>query len=1044
MLMLCRGLVLLVVAGASISCSPAANNPDVVGVCTIDGDCPGGYNCLQNVCRIRQCDPGVLRCVNDRLEVCAADAQRHELQSICAAGCAEDLQACADPVCVGHSARCFEGNRQRCLPGGAGWVTEQVCEHGCAEGDCIALGSRVCAPGVQRCMSDNLETCNELGTGWVHTSYCDFGCTSQGCEAPACDAEAKRCVGLAQEVCAPDRRSWQHRRTCADRCIAETGECDDLAGLCREDATRCSGRSIDRCTANGSWEQAQVCDSACLAGACVTCVPGARQCDELQPMVCDADGAAFANQGDVCGQACVDGRCGICSPGTRSCAGDVVTLCTGDGQREEQIANCLTSCREGGCTLCRPAARRCHGSGVQECSAEGDVWAVIEDCGGGCRDGACVGGQVICVPGQRRCTGQDVQVCGHTGTRWLTLESCMGRCGAGTCDDDGACNPFALTVGPTPMRKDGQSSALVVSAPIRRGNGDPIADGTKFTIRVTGAVIQTVDQDLDRAGVQVVSNGGMIDFGVRSIAHEEGEPLGQAHIEVVHTRALRCAGVVDVDYTGANANPHRALDFSDFDAADMSSTILPEARTTVLPGFPTAFGDARDGDFVGPGDMADTMRYAPVAALSDRSVTTTSNIVGLAVGDEVILINLQGSPIAHENLGNYEFFRIASIDIEQHTYLLDRPITKVYGAFRNNNDLTGQVIALQRVPNFRNVSGLVWNDQVWSRSGGGVLVFRARYQTGQVNHSSAGYGPASGLYYYGESYAGRGQQEIVNTPNFGAGASGYSIRGQNCNYYYNNRYHNDGCRGTAGHREIGHNNPWANGAGSAYGAVDLDRLTMGSGSSLQSGIASGGSSGGGIVAVFAEEMNNSSVISSVCRSRIIYQYQGAPNLSCPGVYPSHQGNGIRVYPSGKGSGGSIYVVSQSISGSFGFSPALELTRMRVDAAAIAVDLPDWIYRGRFGDGAFTTQSISVGHNEVRRARIVMAPQTTLGGEMTFALTNSARDGDNALLWHAVEPNEWFVFPVNETGDELKLRVEFAALNRDPLALNGIALEWQTD
>ena len=77
-----RLLLLCSFALAIQACGTQTQSPNTVGVCTVDADCPGGYNCLQNVCRIRQCDPGAQRCLNDRLETCAIDAQRYELQNM--------------------------------------------------------------------------------------------------------------------------------------------------------------------------------------------------------------------------------------------------------------------------------------------------------------------------------------------------------------------------------------------------------------------------------------------------------------------------------------------------------------------------------------------------------------------------------------------------------------------------------------------------------------------------------------------------------------------------------------------------------------------------------------------------------------------------------------------------------------------------------------------------------------------------------------------------------------------------------------------------
>ena len=71
---------------------------------------------------------------------------------------------------------------------------------------------------------------------------------------------------------------------------------------------------------------------------------------------------------------------------------------------------------------------------------------------------------------------------------------------------------------------------------------------------------------------------------------------------------------------------------------------------------------------------------------------------GLEIGDEVLLINLQGDATNHGNVGNYEIKEVARINYGQNTVFFTTNLDKVYGATDSNADITGQKIMLQRVP----------------------------------------------------------------------------------------------------------------------------------------------------------------------------------------------------------------------------------------------------------------------------------------------------------------------------------------------------------
>ena len=73
--------------------------------------------------------------------------------------------------------------------------------------------------------------------------------------------------------------------------------------------------------------------------------------------------------------------------------------------------------------------------------------------------------------------------------------------------------------------------------------------------------------------------------------------------------------------------------------------------------------------------------------------------VGGKIGDEVLLINLQGDATSHGNVGNYEIKEVKRIAYSPYRLLYDQP-DENYDATDSNADITGQKI-MQRVPRYR-------------------------------------------------------------------------------------------------------------------------------------------------------------------------------------------------------------------------------------------------------------------------------------------------------------------------------------------------------
>jgi hypothetical protein len=233
-----------------------------------------------------------------------------------------------------------------------------------------------------------------------------------------------------------------------------------------------------------------------------------------------------------------------------------------------------------------------------------------------------------------------------------------------------------------------------------------------------------------------------------------------------------------------------------------------------------------------------------VTALSGKSAQLLTAVESdcLAPGDEVLLINLQGAPGAVRNVGNWELLRLASVDGSALTFVDEKQ--RFYGDGDDDENLGTepgtQRVALVRVPRFGvldvtetgSISAAPWDGQQ-----GGVVALRAGELklAGRIDASSLGY--RSGRWSEdniscfqslateaGESISGLGAATTAKNE----GASGGLAAG---NAAFNS---NTPVLATPGHASSGE--PGANGGartiglpGSAYGAADGTRLTMGSG-----------------------------------------------------------------------------------------------------------------------------------------------------------------------------------------------------------------------
>ncbi|HSV94945.1 MAG TPA: hypothetical protein VLH94_03180 [Spirochaetia bacterium] len=199
--------------------------------------------------------------------------------------------------------------------------------------------------------------------------------------------------------------------------------------------------------------------------------------------------------------------------------------------------------------------------------------------------------------------------------------------------------------------------------------------------------------------------------------------------------------------------------------APTAPTSKPAAATPVPN---SQLGDGSDGVCtVSTGSVVlDTGSCSGRSTADAVSFTSTANTLagatsiillsppnGLAVGDEVLIINLQGNSSAStwEKVGQYEIHTIASITENNTLNFTDSPLTNSY-------DGTTQKIVVQRIPNYSNVtvaSGATLTASAWDGTKGGVLAFKANGTVnvaGTVTMTGKGYRGGTGL--NGKSQAG--------------------------------------------------------------------------------------------------------------------------------------------------------------------------------------------------------------------------------------------------------------------------------------------------
>ena len=257
-------------------------------------------------------------------------------------------------------------------------------------------------------------------------------------------------------------------------------------------------------------------------------------------------------------------------------------------------------------------------------------------------------------------------------------------------------------------------------------------------------------------------------------------------------------------------------------------------------------------------DGGDAVNYN-VSSVTDSDTVVLSSTPSsgcLAAGDEVMVINLQGTTSNYGNVGNYEFLTIDSVSGSTVNFTTSK--TKYYGNGTDSNDTnigtgsSNQRVMLQRVPNYTDVtvnSSRNFYPSAWNGTKGGVLAFRANGTvtvTGTIHANGKGYRGGNGGTH------GSGGEAFCANPGGGNASGGSGSCGGGADY-------NGQGSSTGGAGGAGANNPTcqtvgghgggggygtAGKRGGSWGAQNGGNNTSGNGETWTQTWAGGGGGGG--------------------------------------------------------------------------------------------------------------------------------------------------------------------------------------------------------
>lgn len=301
---------------------------------------------------------------------------------------------------------------------------------------------------------------------------------------------------------------------------------------------------------------------------------------------------------------------------------------------------------------------------------------------------------------------------------------------------------------------------------------------------------------------------------------------------------------------------------------------------------------------------ADMICYSVISVGTQDVTVSVGTINGIVAGDEVLLINIQGTPAGHDNVGNYETFTVDSVNGSVISFQAAK--TKYYGEGSTNDTNIGttsadQKVIIQRVPQYDNVTidnGYTLSANAFDGAQYGVIFFRVQDTltvNGAISMNSCGY--RYGLGGAGGQHGYRGESLKVGTQgygsnNYGGGSGGRYVSSSDIRAGAGGGYGTEGQSGMAAYGSSLSEAP----GGSVYGDATMSGIYLGS--------------GGGGGAHYSTSSRGGSAGGAICIS--------AMTCSLSGYIYSNGGGGIPVSQGplnssgGGGSGGSIFLIVGTI------------------------------------------------------------------------------------------------------------------------------------
>ena len=382
--------------------------------------------------------------------------------------------------------------------------------------------------------------------------------------------------------------------------------------------------------------------------------------------------------------------------------------------------------------------------------------------------------------------------------------------------------------------------------------------------------------------------------------------------------------------------------------------------------------DISTTSLVGRGN-ADMVSYQ-CTSVGSNSCVASATPNGIAAGDEVLLLNWQGTSSNYGNVGNYETFIVDNVSSNTITFTTSK--TKYYGDGTSDDTNIGttssnQRVLVQRIPQYNNLTVdngyTLTGPDAWDNFGGVFFIRVAGTATinGSISMTGKGYTGGYNNYsnpnwYYrtGASYTGGPKSVIKGSSNWfttsyaGGGARG----GWNGSLWAAGAGGGYGTAGTDGEDNTATDRTQG---GSTYGDAALTKLFLGSGGGAGDEQYQNGtylSDGGGIIAIFATTLD-------------IYG-----SILCNGV----QGDRSGQFQDGSGAGGSILLHAGNI-----YTRSSTFTA--TGGPAKKTNQPASYYGGAGGDGRIAIHYATLGDS---LASVDPTPYTDSGLQLPYSIAGT--------------------------------------------------------